>query len=232
MLYIIGTPLGNLEDLSLRAAITLISSDIILAEDTRSARILLLSISKLFPNLPNHPKLPNIVSYYKDIEFQKLPEVIDWLKVGKNISLISESGMPLINDPGLLLVKTCIKQKITFNVIPGPTAVTTALVYSGFDPENFMFLGFLPKKDSQIKNLFSRMKQLDYLNSKLCFVFYESPKRINNTLEVLDQEFPTAQICITRELTKKFEEIIRGTASDLKTRTYKGELCLIITFSK
>lgn len=228
MLYIVGTPLGNLEDLSFRAAKTLISSDIILAEDTRSAKVLLNYIQKNY-QLPitNY----QLLSYYKDNEFEKLPETIRLLKAGKTISLISESGMPLINDPGLLLVKTCIKQQIPFTVIPGPTAVTTSLVYSGFNPENFVFLGYLPKKDSQLKNLFTTMRQLNNLNNKLCFVFYESPKRINHTLELIDLKFPTAQICIARELTKKFEEIIRGPASDLKTRTYKGELCLIINLS-
>ncbi len=225
MLYIVATPIGNLDDLSLRAAKTLASSDIILAEDTRSAHILLDHIKKCYM-LPVTCSV--IISYYKDCEFEKLPQVIDWLSEGKNISLISESGMPLISDPGYFLVVTCIKKGVQFTVIPGPTAVTTALVYSGFNPENFMFMGFLPKKESQVFRYIDILKSIKKINPKAVFIFYESPKRINKTLEIIGRLLPEAEICICREMTKKFEEIIRGKATDLLNRTYKGEIVLLV----
>jgi len=225
MLYIVATPIGNLEDLSLRAAKTLASSDIILAEDTRSAHILLDHIKKSYM-LPVTCSV--IISFYKDCEFEKLPQVINWLNEGKNISLISESGMPLISDPGYFLVATCIKKGMQFTVIPGPTAITTSLVYSGFNPENFMFMGFLPKKESQVFRYIDILKSIKKINPKTVFIFYESPKRINKTLEIIEKLIPEAKICICREMTKKFEEIIRGKAPDLLNRTYKGEIVLLV----
>jgi len=226
MLNIVGTPIGNLDDLSLRAAKTIASSDIILAEDTRSAHILLNFIKSSFML---RVTCSMIWSYYKDVEFQKLPEILELLKDGKNITLISESGMPLISDPGFLLVKNCIKNNISITVIPGPTAVTTALIYSGFEPENFMFLGFLPKGESKVNQCINTLIQTKKLFKKIVFVFYESPKRINNTLEILSRLLPESEVCICRELTKKFEEISRGHPAQLLTRTYRGEITILLT---
>ncbi len=230
MLYIVGTPIGNLDDLSLRQAKTLASSDIILAEDTRSARILLDAIKKRFPQLL--PNIPNIISYYKEKEFEKLPEVIDLLKEGKTISLISESGMPLISDPGFLLVKTIIKEKIPFTVIPGPSALTTALIYSGFNPSNkdggFMFLGYFPKQPSAALHYINIMKSIKKMLSEVIFVFYESPNRINQTLQFIKVSGWNPDIVICRELTKKFEEVVRGKADELLSRDYKGEITVLI----
>jgi 16S rRNA (cytidine1402-2'-O)-methyltransferase len=228
MLYIVGTPIGNLDDLSIRQAKTLSSSDIILAEDTRSAHILLLRIPQLFPNIPNHPNPPKLISYYKDVEFQKLPVVIDLLKKGKTISLISESGMPLISDPGYLLVKTCIKEQIPYTVIPGPSAVTTSLLCSGFNPKEFMFLGFFPKKKSELYQLINRLKEIKKVFPEMVFIFYESPNRIHSTLQCIVTLEWDVEIVICRELTKKFEEIIRGKPADLLDRHYKGELTVVI----
>lgn len=233
MLYIVGTPIGNLDDLSFRQAKTLLSSDIILAEDTRSAHNLLSKIPQLFPNLPNIPNIPNrpnIISYYKQKEFEKLPEILDLLKQGKNISLVSKSGMPLINDPGYLLVKTCIKQNIPFTVIPGSSAIITALVYSGFNPNNFMFLGFLPKNQTKVIQCFETLYKIQKILPKTIFIFYESPLRINKTLEILNKILPETNVCICRELTKKFEEILRDKPRDLINKHYKGEITLILNF--
>lgn len=229
MLYIVGTPIGNLDDLSLRQAKTLAQSDIILAEDTRSAKILLDAIKERFPqpfpSLPNHPKL---ISYYKEKEFEKLPEVITFLKEGMTVSLISESGIPLISDPGYLLVKTVIKEKIPFTVIPGPSAITTALIHSGLNPSEFIFLGFFPKKPREISQLLAKIMSINKLLPNTIFVAYDSPNRINSTLSIIDQTTPNMDICICREMTKKFEEIVRGKANELKQRTYKGELTLVM----
>ncbi|MEK7109754.1 MAG: SAM-dependent methyltransferase, partial [Patescibacteria group bacterium] len=130
MLNIVSTPIGNLDDLSIRQAKTLATSDIILSEDTRSAQTLLEAIKKRFTLTVT---CSTVWSYYKEKEFQKLPEIIDLLKEGKNISLISEAGTPLVSDPGYLLVKSCTQRNLPITVIPGPSAVTTALVYSGFN---------------------------------------------------------------------------------------------------
>lgn len=225
MLYIVSTPIGNLDDLSLRQAKTLASSDIILAEDTRSAKTLLDAIEKRFMF---HVSCSTIWSYYLEKEFQKLPEIIDLLKEGKNISLISEAGTPLLNDPGYLLVKSCIKRNLPITVIPGPSAATTALVYSGFDPRQHMFLGFFPKKESQLLQLINRLKQIKTIFPDMVFVFYESPLRIKETLRCIDTSKLSVEVVICREMTKKFEEIIRGPIDELIKREYKGEITVVM----
>lgn len=228
MLYIVGTPIGNLDDLSLRQAKTLLSSDIILAEDTRSAGILLDACRLRSQPLITSHQTPKLISYYKEKEFEKLPEVMEFLKDGKNISLISESGMPLISDPGYLLIKTAIKEKITITVIPGPSAITTALICSGFNPHRFMFLGFFPKKQSELLRLINKAKQIKQIFPEMIVVFFESPNRINQTLQYINESSPEFEIVICREMTKKFEEVIRGKAVDLMNRTYKGEITVIL----
>ncbi len=226
MLYVVGTPIGNLSDLSLRQAQTLSSVDYILAEDTRSAKHLLKKIKELF-KLPLN-KNQVLISYYKEKEFEKLPEVLKLLKENKNVALISESGMPLISDPGELLIKEVIKQNLPYTIVPGPNAALTALVHSGFNTNKFMFLGFLPKKESEIVKLIKKLKLFSQIEKDLVYIFYDSPKRINKTLELLDQNVPNAEVVIARELTKKFEEITRGNSKELLKRTYKGEITLIV----
>ncbi|MFH0979565.1 MAG: 16S rRNA (cytidine(1402)-2'-O)-methyltransferase [Candidatus Roizmanbacteria bacterium] len=235
MLYIVSTPIGNLDDLSIRQAKTLINSDIILAEDTRSARILLDAIKSRFKDLTSRIYSLNIVSYYKEKEFEKLPEVIEWLEQGKNISLISESGSPLISDPGYLLVKTCIKEKIPFTVIPGSTAIISSLILSGFNPKEFMFLGFLPKKETEKNKFINKLKSIKEIFPEMIFVFYESPQRINETLQCFTSPAGRQEtlkwnpdIVICREMTKKFEETTRGKAAELMNKQYKGEITVVL----
>lgn len=225
MLFIVGTPIGNLNDLSYRQAQTIASSDIILSEDTRSTGLLLIRIKQLFGfKVSPHLKL---MSYYKEKEFEKLSEILEFLQEGKKVSLLSQSGMPLISDPGYLLVKKVIEKNLPFTVIPGPTAAATAVVHSGFNPSNFLFLGFLPKKTQEIKKLLQKTSILETL-----IVFYESPKRIQKTLGLLHDLFPNSSVSIGRELTKKFEEIIRGKPAELLKRTYKGELTVVLEGNK
>ncbi len=227
MLYIVGTPIGNLDDITLRQAKTLALANVILSEDTRSAQTLLQGIKERF----NIEFTKNLVirSYNKDNEFNKLSAVIDELIEGKSICLISEAGMPLVSDPGLLLVKTCIKQGLEFTVIPGVTAATTALIYSGTDPDHHMFIGFLPKKASAVQNVIMQMQKLHEIDKDLVFICYDSPHRLYETLGIFNQYAPDAQICVCRELTKKFEEITRGKPEDLMKREYKGEITLVIS---
>ena len=226
MLYLVGTPLGNLNDLSMRQMQTLSQADLVLAEDTRSASHLLQTIKERFNIDINQNQ--RLISYYKEKEFELLPKVIGWLEENLNLVLISESGMPVISDPGYLLVQTCIKKSIPFTVIPGPTAFATALVYSGFNPQHFCFFGFLPKKNSQLVQSINRIKQIKAVDKEMIFGFYESPKRINQTLKTISEIYPEAEICVARELTKKFEEIIRGKAKDLAEKKYKGEITVLI----
>lgn len=234
MLNIVATPIGNLDDLSIRQAKTLSASDIILAEDTRSAKILINAIKERFPQLIiNSSQLT--ISYYKEKEFEKLPEIINLLKLDKNISLISEAGTPLVSDPGYLLVKNCIQRNIPVTVTPGPSAITMALIYSGFNPQQHMFLGFFPKKESQILQLINRLKQIKTIFPDMVFVFYESSLRINKTLRCIDLACRQAgiskwnvAIVICREMTKKFEEIIREPIDELIKRDYKGEITVVM----
>lgn len=226
MLYIVGTPIGNIEDTSLRAVKTLAQSDIILVEDTATFDSYYSRIQTLF-NISSK-KEQKIVHYHKENEFEKMPWVVDLLKQEKIISLVSESGLPTISDPGSVLVKYLIKTNIPFTVIPGPTAFTTAAIFSGFPTDQILFLGFLPKKDSQIIRLFTSLKNLTLKEIKPTIVFYESPYRINKTLEIISQIIPDAEIAIAREMTKKFEEIIRGKAQELKVLKFKGELTVVL----
>lgn len=225
MLYIVCTPIGNLEDLSIRQAKSIAQAEIILAEDTRSAHNLRSKIPELF-NFTIHPD-QKVVSYYKDKEFEKLPQVMNWLHEGKEVALISDAGMPGISDPGFLLFKTAIRQEVPFVVIPGPSAVTTSLLYSGLNPQNFMFLGFLPKRPNDIKKILEKTKQVKTIFKDVVFVCFDSPNRINETLGLMHEIIPQSDICVTRELTKIYEEAIRGTAEELKNKEFRGEITIV-----
>jgi 16S rRNA (cytidine1402-2'-O)-methyltransferase len=226
MFYIVGTPIGNLEDLSIRQAKTIASAEVLLTEDTRSTGRLLQKITELF-SFEISPE-QRLISYYKENEFEKLPEIMDWLQVDKHVALISQAGMPLISDPGFLLLKTVIKQDLAFTVVPGPTATITALVQSGFNPGNHAFLGFLPKKMNEKNKILGRMAQTKEIFPDMVFVFYESPERIFETLKLIANVFPHTKLSISRELTKKFEETQRGTAEELLSKTFKGELTVVL----
>lgn len=227
MLTVVGTPIGNLEDVSYRQAKTLTGSDIILAEDTRSAQTLLHAVENLFGMQPI--KGQKIISYYKEKEFTKLPSIIEDLEAGKNVSLISEAGMPVISDPGFLLISTVIKKGLPYDIIPGPSAVTTALVHSGLKFSRFMFLGFLPKKELEFERLLIQIRDIRQIANHTAFIAFESPHRINQTLTIMEKVFPDAEIVIARELTKKFEEIYRGKAQVLKKKKYRGEITIIFS---
>jgi len=229
MLYIVATPIGNLDDLSLRQAKTIINSEILLAEDTRSARKIINAIKEKFGLIPINIQI--IQSFYKDNEFDLTYKILKELGKGKNISMISESGMPLISDPGGFLVNEVIKRNIKFIVIPGSTALTTALVYSGFNSKNVMFIGFLPKKSTDIKKTIKNLIEINKIRKDLTIVFYESIHRINNTLKIFNELIPNANLCICREMTKKFEEVLRGRPKDLMNKKYKGEITVVLKTS-
>lgn len=231
MLYVVASPIGNLDDLSVRQAKTLISSDLILAEDTRSAQTLLNAIGSRFPDI-KMVKQPKIISYYKEREFEKLSEIMELLEDGATISLLSENGTPLVSDPGYLLVKSAIKAGIGLAVIPGASAVVTALIYSGFNPSpksgGFSFMGFFPRKESEAKQTIDRLRSVKDIFPDMVFVYYESPHRIRETLAIIAGSGWDPDIAVCREMTKKFEEISRGKARDLSAREYRGEITLVL----
>jgi len=219
MLFIVATPIGNLKDITLRAIDTLREADLILAEDTRRTGILLREYMI---------KDKQILSYNDTNKTRRTKQAIELLKQGKDIALVSDSGTPGISDPGFFLVREAVKHNIQISPIPGPSAPIAALVCSGLPTDKFGFFGFLPKKESKKRDVFEWISKTE----NLTFIYYESPHRIIKTLELMDEIIPDKKIVIARELTKKFEEFIRGTVKGVynavKNKKIKGEIVLII----
>lgn len=218
-LYIIATPIGNLEDITLRALRVLRETDLILCEDTRQTKKLLAKYEIKTPT----------ISYHQHSKLNKINKIVDLLERGKNLALVSDAGTPGISDPGNMLIKYLIENKIDVNVtpIPGPSAVISALSISGFPTDNFLFLGFVPHKKGR-QTFFENIAK-----EKRTVAFYESPHRIMKTLESLKKYIPKKNIVVCRELTKIYETIYRGKAEDIKKmltddNQVKGEFVLII----
>jgi len=199
-LYIVGTPIGNLDDISIRGLRVLQEVDLIAAEDTRHSIKLL-----------NHFEISKkMVAYHQHNEQQSSEGLIELLKQGQNIALISDAGMPLISDPGSVLVKSCVENEIALEVIPGPNAGLCGLVLSGLDTRSFLFLGFLGKENKAVKEGLKRIEA-----SEFTVVLYESPHRLPKTLEILDQHgLGHRQMSISREITKRYEETRYGTIGE------------------
>lgn len=216
-LYICATPIGNLEDITLRCLKILKEVDAIAAEDTRRTVKLL-----------NHYNITNsLISYHEHNKKLKGEEIIDLLLKGKNIALVTDAGMPTISDPGEDLVKLCVKKGISIVAIPGATASLTALSISGLSTERFVFEGFLPRKGRE------RKKRLeDMAKEEKTIILYEAPHRLITTLEDLAKFLGDRRISISRELTKKFEETLRfnieEAISEFSERDIKGEFVLVI----
>ncbi len=200
MLYVVATPIGNLEDITLRALNTLFSVDLILCEDTRRTLALLKHYQK--PGF----EIPQLVSYYEENEWQRIPETIAKLKEGKNIALVSNAGTPTISDPGFKLVREAWRENIPVVSIPGPSSPIAALSVSGLPTDKFMFLGFLPGKPSGRIKLFSDLKiNLEKISATV--IFFESPHRLVKALTDLKNVLGDIEIVIARELTKVYEEV-------------------------
>lgn len=217
MLYIVATPIGNLEDISLRALETLKAVDLIACEDTRHTRILL-----------DHYNIRKATtSFYQHNRLQKGQYLIDLLKEGKNVALVSDAGSPGILDPGYHLVNLAAANQIPMTFIPGAAAFVNALVLSGKPAHEFFFAGFLPVKKISRQN---KLRSLASLGST--FIFYESCHRILKTLSDLEVVFGTRQIVVARELTKKFEEVKRDSAGrileDFKREPPRGEFVVVV----
>jgi 16S rRNA (cytidine1402-2'-O)-methyltransferase len=220
MLYVIATPIGNLGDITLRAVEVLKSVDLIAAEDTRHSGMLLKHFGIKKP----------LLSYHEHNEAMRTAQLAERLAEGKSVALITDAGMPGFSDPGVRLIRECIKRELRFTIIPGPSSILTALAGSGFSTEKFSFRGFLPVKRGQ------RERELRTAAERgASTVFFESPYRLTKTLGACIDIMPDRQLCIARELTKKFEEFRRGVASELlahcQTHPPKGEIVLVISGS-
>lgn len=216
-LFLVPTPIGNLEDITLRAIKVLKESDVVLAEDTRKTGILLKHLEISRP----------LVSYHAHNEHQTVEKIIKRLKNNEKVALVSDAGTPAISDPGFLLVRECVKNGIEVCCLPGATAFVPALVNSGIPSDKFVFEGFLPVKKG-------RQTRLEYLqNEERTMIFYESPHRLLKTLENFIQYFgEERQACVCREISKIYEENTRGTLSEILAnfvaRTVKGEIVIIV----
>jgi 16S rRNA (cytidine1402-2'-O)-methyltransferase len=218
MLYVVATPIGNLGDITLRALEVLKSVNVVAAEDTRHSGLLLkhFGIKKPF------------VSYHEHNEAARTAELVERLARGETVALITDAGTPALSDPGMRLIRECINRELPFTIIPGSSAILIALLGSGFSTDKFSFRGFLPLKSGQ------RERELRTASeSEETTLFFESPYRILKTLQACSSIMPERQLCIARELTKKFEEFRRGTAAELlahyETRQVKGEIVLIVS---
>lgn len=213
MLYFVATPIGNLEEITLRALNVLKSVDIIYAEDTRHTAILLdyYKISK------------PIKSYQKFSESKKTAEIIEELKAGKTIAMVSDAGMPLISDPGAVLTAKLIEEGLEFSVISGACACINALVLSGMDASAFCMLGFLPEKKSAREKMLKSYKELP-----CSLIFYCPPHDVKENLEFLYEYLGKRRVAVVREISKIYEEVIRGYLGELPEFTVKGEFVVIV----
>ena len=217
-LYLVSTPIGNLKDITLRAIEILKKSTYILCEDTRVSRIL----------LDRYEIKSRLISNHKFNESKNLNKIIELLKSGETISLISDAGTPSISDPGAILVNECVRNDIKIYPIPGPSAVAAAVSISGFS-EKFIFYGFLPEKKQAIANVFNEISKFD----ETC-VFFISSKKVNKIIPELKKNFSGRKIIFCREISKIYEEFIRKNVDDLEifNKELKGELTIVISEKK
>ena len=217
MLTLVPSPIGNLEDITLRGLRALREADVVAAEDTRHASVL----------LKHHNISRPLLSLHEHNEAQRAEEISKRLAAGENIALLTDAGTPGISDPGFRVVRACIERGLDFTVLPGPTSILPALVGSGLPLHEFYFGGFLPVKSGR------RQSVLEAALARIeTSIFFESPHRIAKSLAVLAELAPDRSVCVARELSKKFEEYWRGTAAELSARAEKqpprGEICLLV----
>ena len=217
-LYLVPTPIGNLKDITFRAVEILKKSSYILCEDTRVSKNL----------LEKYDIKSKLISNHKFNETKNLSKIIEFLKLGETISLISDAGTPSISDPGAILINECVKNNINIIPLPGPSAVVTAASISGFS-EKFFFYGFLPDKK---QNLFNELKKLSNFDNTI--IFFVSPKKINKIIPELKNNFSGRKILFCREISKLYEEFIRKNIDDLEPflKEPKGELTVVISEKK
>jgi 16S rRNA (cytidine1402-2'-O)-methyltransferase len=218
MLYVVATPIGNLGDITVRALEVLKSVDVVAAEDTRHSGMLLKRFEIKKP----------LLSYHEHNEAMRTVQLVERLAADENVALITDAGTPALSDPGARLIRACIARGLPLTVIPGPSSILAAVVGSGFSTERFYFGGFLPAKSGQ------RERELRATAGRgETTIFFESPYRLTKTLAVCTGIMPDRQLCVARELTKKFEEFRHGTAGELlahyEAHPPKGEIVLVIS---
>ena len=218
MLTIVPTPIGNLSDITLRALETLKQADMIVCEDTRRTQKLLQHYAITKP----------LLSYHEHSSAQKTAELVALLKERKHLALVSDGGMPLVSDPGFQIVHAVLAERLPLEVLPGPSAVTTALVLSGLPTDSFSFLGFLSNKGERRKHELQALADRDET-----LIFFESPFRIVKSLQDMLEVFGDREAAVAREITKKFEEILRGNLSeliqDMTQKPRKGEMVVLVS---
>lgn len=216
-LYIVSTPIGNLEDMTLRALRVLSQVDLIAAEDTRHTGVM----------LQQYEVNNQLTSYHDHNKEKKAPRLISFLKSGKNVAMVSDAGTPGISDPAFYLVRAAVKEGIEVVPVPGPSAFLAALVVSGLPTDRFVFEGYLPQKQSK------RLKKLESLKEEeRTIIFYESRHRLKQVIEDILETFGDRQTVLARELTKKFEEVRRGKTSEILTHVsskgLRGEVVILV----
>ncbi len=218
MLTVIPTPIGNLQDITLRALEALKQADVVAAEDTRHSGIL----------LHHHGISRPMISFHQHNEASRTAELVEQIATGRSVALITDAGMPGISDPGFRLVRACRERNLPVTVLPGPSAVVTALAGSGLPSHAFYFGGFLPVKSGQRRSELERA-----LAREETSIYFESPYRLLKSLVCLSELAPEARICVARELSKKFEEYRRGIPGELaqhyEAHPPKGEITLLIS---
>jgi 16S rRNA (cytidine1402-2'-O)-methyltransferase len=215
-LAVCATPIGNLEDVTLRVLAELREADLVLAEDTRHTRGL----------LERHGIRAKLLSYHEHNEAERVAELLPRLQAGERIALVSDAGMPAVSDPGARLVRAALDAGIDVTVLPGPSAVETALVASGLAGGRYAFVGFLPRKRAELEELWRETAEWG-----CAVVAFESPHRLATALRSLAAFDPERDVAVCRELTKRFEEVVRGTAAELAARLVeppKGEVTLVV----
>jgi 16S rRNA (cytidine1402-2'-O)-methyltransferase len=215
-LAVCATPIGNLEDVTLRVLRELREADVVLCEDTRHTRRL----------LERHDIKARLLSYHEHNEAQRTAELLPRLEAGERMALVSDAGLPGISDPGARLVAAAVEAGVDVTVLPGPSAVETALVASGFGTDRFQFLGYLPRRVGERRALWEELSRWPH-----AVVAFESPQRLASALSSLAEVLPDRPVAICRELTKRFEEVVRGPAKELAERfsgAAKGEITIVI----
>jgi 16S rRNA (cytidine1402-2'-O)-methyltransferase len=212
-LTVCPTPIGNLEDVTLRVLSALREADVVACEDTRRTRTL----------LDRYGVNAKLVSYHEHNEEQRSAELVEQMRTGANVALVSDAGMPLVSDPGYVLVRACVAAGLPVEVLPGPSAALAALVASALPADRWRFVGFLPRKPGELKRVLAETGGT--------LIAFESPRRVPATLALLAEEDPARQVAVCRELTKAHEEVVRGTAAELAERYAdappRGEVVLV-----
>ncbi|KKS35518.1 MAG: Ribosomal RNA small subunit methyltransferase I, partial [candidate division WWE3 bacterium GW2011_GWF1_42_14] len=216
-LYIVSTPIGNMSDITLRALEVLKSVELILSEDTRETDKLLKKYGFSKPQ----------ISYRDQNHNRVIEQIKDMIKNGQSLALVSDSGTPLISDPGFKLVRELALENIKLETIPGPSAVTAALSVSGLPTDKFLFVGFLPKSAVQIEKFFEKYSDID-----ATLIFYESPFRLSKSMQIAQKVLGHRQACVCNDLTKMYEEVVRGSLTDISNqylnKKIKGEFVVLI----